>query len=759
LPEEVQYVILVLIRLPFVAAIYFLIVFLGFGMRWMIRAVGGVSSSFAVLSGSFLSVSFIYSIFDGFALGRYLNFLYYGLEFEADNGNYLENFLSILVRGGIYYPKFLLSELDPWGIILLIVLSLALILSFGVIPSMAHGLALQKSRLENARQANEQVFGPSFQWGWLGLVTLVAIPAVLFFYVPQKSTVDTLEALEHYLNGADQAQVGNFDNAIVEYQKALELKPGMFYPEIGIGYAYLALGDLDNAELSFSRSCELFPDSWEAHSGLGWVYLQQSNADFARLEFQESLRLAPQNLDGHLGMGWIHFQKGNYDHAVQEFQEALQIDPQNLDGHLGLGWIYLDQFEIKKSQEEFEKVIALSPEFAEAHLGLGTIYYLLNDYEKALDSLDTAIRLNPNYVDAYVSSGAIYFNQDQYANAESALNKALAIQPDNYNALNWMGQVQIANYQFAKGMKTYDKAIASDPFNSDAPFNKAGALVQMGRFEEAFAVLDPFQKEDESVKPTLAYIYYQMGEVDKGDKLLQDAISRVSKLDKIEQARTYFVIALAYSAKNEFPEARKYMELAMDSFPMGPDADSYLTLSYILSSLGEFEEAEEALHQASLIGHSGLSLGIAKTSLLLDQEDLAGAKKEAQSVLAMDEESSSAHELMAFVFFEEDDFSLSMQEAGKAIALNPYNGSAHSQLAFAYHALGRLDDAVPEAEEGVRLNPLNDASHYILGVCYMEKGMKAEAVAEFEKFLATYRDRGFIRDYKVKAEEYLAQLK
>ena len=725
LPEEVQYVVLVLIRLPFVAVIYFLIVFLGLGVRWVMKAADCTSPSFAILSGSFLSASFIYSIFGGFALGRYLNFLYYGLGIETNSGNYLENFVLILLRGGVYYPKFLLSEPEPWGIILLVIISLALVLSFGVIPSMAYRLTLQKIRLGSVRQTNEQTFGQSFQWGWLGLVTLVAIPIVLFFAVPQKSTVDTLEALEHYINGADHTQIGNFEDAISEYQRALELKPEMSLPQIAIGYAYLASGDLDNARLSFDRACELFPNSPEAHSGLGWVYLQQVNNDLAGREFEESLRLAPQNLDAHLGMGWV----------------------------------YLNQFEMKKSQEEFEKVITLSPDLADAHFGLGTIYYLHSDYEKALDSLGTVIKLNPNFVDAHIFSGAIYFNQDRYADAEEAFNQALAIRPDSYEALDWLGQVQIADYRFAEGMKTYDKAIAVDPSRTDAPFNKAGVLVQMGKFEEAVAILGPFQQEDESVKPTLAYIYYQMGEVDKGDKLLRDAISSVPKLDKIKQARTYFAIALAYSGKNEFSKSRKYIELAMDSFPAGPDASSFMTLSYILSSLGEFDGAEEALEQASLIGHSELSLHIAWASLFLDHEDLSGAKKEIQSALATDENSTSAHALMAFVYFEEEKFSLSVQEADEAIILNPYNDNAHSQLAFAYQALGRSDDAVVEAKEAIKLDSLFDSPHYILGVCYMEKGMNSEAIVEFEKFLANYRDRGYIRDYKVKAEEYLAQLK
>ncbi len=41
----------------------------------------------------------------------------------------------------------------------------------------------------------------------------------------------------------------------------------------------------------------------------------------------------------------------------------------------------------------------------------------------------------------------------------------------------------------------------------------------------------------------------------------------------------------------------------------------------------------------------------------------------------------------------------------------------------------------------------------------MDKGEKEKAIVEFEKFLEFYRDGAYIRDYKVKAEAYLTQLR
>jgi tetratricopeptide (TPR) repeat protein len=70
-----------------------------------------------------------------------------------------------------------------------------------------------------------------------------------------------------------------------------------------------------------------------------------------------------------------------------------------------------------------------------------------------------------------------------------------------------------------------------------------------------------------------------------------------------------------------------------------------------------------------------------------------------------------------------------------------------------------LEDAIIAAEESLRLDPTRNLSHYILGVCFMEKGLNEEAIQEFEKFLHYYYDRAYVREYKLKAEEYLSALR
>jgi Tfp pilus assembly protein PilF len=100
-----------------------------------------------------------------------------------------------------------------------------------------------------------------------------------------------------------------------------------------------------------------------------------------------------------------------------------------------------------------------------------------------------------------------------------------------------------------------------------------------------------------------------------------------------------------------------------------------------------------------------------------------------------------------------------LKEAQEAVRIQPYSADGYRNLAFAYHARGEPDLATEAAQQAVKLAPKQDTVHYVLGLCYMNQGETEKAMAEFEEFLALYWDRAYARDLKVKAEEYLAQLR
>jgi len=716
--------IIILLQVPFVILVFFCIVLLSQILQAAIRFTRSDSLLFLTIASTIILLFFFNGIIAAETFGAYFNYVINGFQ-ETSSETWL-TLAALLTRGSFYNfsPASFRNNLE--GTLLFAgLLLLSFTFSLLVLLPRVRDLASHHARRKQLQNTGEQAEFVNSLPGWAGLMGIVLIPALLFVATPQKSSLDTLEAFDHIGLASSHAMSGENDQAISEYKLAIALKPGFPLGYVGLGYAQYYSGDLDQAKTNFQKALDLAPETMDAYTGLGWVFLEEGNSKAAEMNFQT----------------------------------ALKSNAQNLDAHMGMGWVYLNEYDIQESRKEFESVIAVAPDTADAHFGLGSLYFTINDYENALDSFNTAIRLNPNHIYSHVLAGNIYLRQHLFSEAEKTFQNVLKLQPDNYDALIGLAQIRIDTYRFSEGTEYYEKAITSDPNRIEGPFGKVSILIQMGSFEEAAAITESLPQENEYTLPTLAYIYYQMDRKSDADGLLRDAVDQAGRRAGIEQIRAYTMIAGVLASTSNFPEAKHHLELAKDSFPTEPDSDFYITFSYVLSSMGKFDEAEAVLQQAAQIGHSELSLRLAKADVLIDRENFADAQREIQDALQIDESSAGAHSLMSFVLYQQGDFERAIQEAQEAIRLNPYDSDAYTQLAFAYQATGGTETAILMAREAIRLDTLNGLSHYILGVCDMEMGMNADAIAEFEKFLNNYWDRAYVRDYKLKAEEYLTQLR
>jgi tetratricopeptide (TPR) repeat protein len=101
------------------------------------------------------------------------------------------------------------------------------------------------------------------------------------------------DPLTHYNMGLLLALTGRVDEAIVEYQKALERDPLYSDARSNLAAAFARRGQLDRAAAELRRLLEHDPENASARTNLGLVLLQQGRRDEARVQLEEALRLDP----------------------------------------------------------------------------------------------------------------------------------------------------------------------------------------------------------------------------------------------------------------------------------------------------------------------------------------------------------------------------------------------------------------------------------------------------------------------------------
>ncbi len=129
------------------------------------------------------------------------------------------------------------------------------------------------------------------------------------------------------------------DDAMAQFQKALEIHPGYAQAYYNIGYVFLQKGQLDEAITCLEKVLQIQPDYVNAVCNLGAAYLQKGRLDEAIEQYQKAVALQPDSAEAHHNLGYALLQRGKARGAIAHYQTALEIEPDNPYMYNALAWV------------------------------------------------------------------------------------------------------------------------------------------------------------------------------------------------------------------------------------------------------------------------------------------------------------------------------------------------------------------------------------------------------------------------------------
>jgi tetratricopeptide (TPR) repeat protein len=191
-------------------------------------------------------------------------------------------------------------------------------------------------------------------------------------------------------------QKGQADEALKQFQKALEINSNDRDAHIDLGMVLDEIGQLDEAIAQYQKALEIDPDYAEAHNNLGNTLMRKGQLGEAIAEYQMALKINPKYAEGHGNLGAAFFQNGRFDEAIAQYQKALEINPNYAEAHNNLGNALLRNGQLGQAIQEFQKALEINPKFAQAHGNLGLIFFQSGQLEDAITECQAALRLDPN---------------------------------------------------------------------------------------------------------------------------------------------------------------------------------------------------------------------------------------------------------------------------------------------------------------------------------------------------------------------------
>ena len=120
---------------------------------------------------------------------------------------------------------------------------------------------------------------------------------------------------------------GDFDAAIREYQKVIELRPDVPEAYNNLGVAQKRKGDLEKAAASFNQALNRRSDYSAALSNRGWVLAAQHHWDDARRDFESALRIDPRDDGALYGLSQALREETDYAGAQRVLRQLISRSP------------------------------------------------------------------------------------------------------------------------------------------------------------------------------------------------------------------------------------------------------------------------------------------------------------------------------------------------------------------------------------------------------------------------------------------------
>ncbi len=142
--------------------------------------------------------------------------------------------------------------------------------------------------------------------------------------------------MAHALRGDALARLGRMDQAIVAYQRTVQLNPDNADVYESLGRALRHNERLQEAAAAYLAALKLDPNRAAVHSNLGEVYRAGRQLGPAIASFRKALELDPNLSEAHSNYATVLASLGDHQAAMDHFRQAQALNPDNLPGHSSL---------------------------------------------------------------------------------------------------------------------------------------------------------------------------------------------------------------------------------------------------------------------------------------------------------------------------------------------------------------------------------------------------------------------------------------
>jgi Tfp pilus assembly protein PilF len=351
----------------------------------------------------------------------------------------------------------------------------------------------------------------------------VAFAATHLFLLSAPSLPQAGTAASHIEQAHRLIARGNTNEAIVEYQAAIDADPASVEAQANLGVLQFFANQCDAALPHLKAALALNSSEPRVQALVGICQKRAGDTADAERNLTAALPLLPSPKLHILilsNLAQIEYARGDLQQASEYIAELMKSTPEDPDVLYLAFRIYNDLADSARN-----KLTIVAPDSGRIHLLMAEEFVKAGDPTNAIHQYELALKQDPSFLGVHFELGEAVLKQslavDSIARAAAELQLALKEDPRNSAAEAKLGFIEGYRGRTDQAEAHYRRALALNPDQVEALLGLGGILRERGEYEKAadlFARASLSDPLDESIHFRLSQIDRQLGRKTDADR-------------------------------------------------------------------------------------------------------------------------------------------------------------------------------------------------------------------------------------------------
>jgi Flp pilus assembly protein TadD, contains TPR repeats len=492
-----------------------------------------------------------------------------------------------------------------------------------------------------------------------------------------------------------------YDRAMAELTSAIELAPKQAAYLVTQGNLYVNMGEYAQALTDFEKALSLDPQNLEAQIGKGRSLWQTGDIPKAKALLEQTSDAAKENPWPLYYLGQIAEKLLKAEDALGYYQKAIIRNPQFLLAHVAMAKMAQKRGDLAGAQNQLANAAAIDAHAAAVQNGLGEVHYDQKNFSQAEAAFKAALENDPEFVPAYVNLANTYRELGRYDEAVANYQAAVVRAPKYPGLAREYGYTLVLRKDYPAAIDLYRQAIRLNPKDDSLYLQVGIASLENGDTQTAakyFQTAIDLNGDNVEALAHLGILLYQEGSLDQSQEMLKRAI----EIDK-NNPDIHYAMGRTFLASKQWVDALE--ELRTTVKLKSDHVEAVQELSKLLIDRGQYQEAITILNRAITAQPKHIELLLLLGDVYRSQSLLPEALKIYQKSLAVNPKAGGVALRLARSYDELNQKAAAIKFYLEAIKQEPDNAQPHYYLGYIYKATNKKNLAVTEFRRYLQLRP------------------------------------------------------